>query len=110
MPTKPQDPRPAFGSEVRRRRLAARWTIEQLAARAGISPNYLGAIERGIRDPSVSVIQAIAGGLGITVAELLGGEVKQLTEAGLEMARMFDEAPERVQDGLLQILRNAVPP
>ena len=107
MPTKPKDPRAAFGAEVRRRRVAARHTIEQLAARAGITTNYLGSMERGVRDPSVSVIEAIAGALGVPVGQLLGGPVKPLTPAALEMASAFDAAPAGVQEARLEILRTA---
>jgi transcriptional regulator with XRE-family HTH domain len=33
----------------------------QTAARAGISPQYLSEIERGLKDPSSEILAAIAG-------------------------------------------------
>ena len=49
-----------FGKEVRRRRKADGMTIEELAERAGLSTNYVGAVERGDRDPSLSTVVALA--------------------------------------------------
>ena len=42
-----------LGAEVRRARLERRWTVRELAERAGISPTTLQKVERG--DPSVSL-------------------------------------------------------
>jgi DNA-binding XRE family transcriptional regulator len=54
------------------RRLRERRGISQmaLAHRAGISPDYLGRIERGEADPRMSVLLALAGELGTTLREL----------------------------------------
>ena len=97
----------SFGHEVRRRRRAAKLTLEELAARAGLSANYLGTVERGSRDPSLSSVQAIADALGVTVGDLVGG--KSLPSgAGMEAARLFEQAPEDVQDATLVLLRVVV--
>jgi transcriptional regulator with XRE-family HTH domain len=42
----------------------------QTAARAGISPQYLSEIERGLKDPSSEILAAIAGALELTVLDL----------------------------------------
>ena len=42
----------------------------ETAARAGISPQYLSEIERGLKEPSSEMIAAIAGALGITLLDL----------------------------------------
>jgi transcriptional regulator with XRE-family HTH domain len=60
----------ALGQAVRRLRRAADLTQEDLAARAGISANYVGEIERGEFNPSVLVMFALAEGLGIDPAGL----------------------------------------
>jgi transcriptional regulator with XRE-family HTH domain len=42
-----------LGAEIRHARIARRWTVRELAARAGISPATLQKVERG--NPSVSL-------------------------------------------------------
>lgn len=59
-----------FGDAVRRARTAAGLTQEELADRSGLDRSYIGGVERGDRNPSLSVIEKIAQGLGVTLAEL----------------------------------------
>ncbi|MDN3242073.1 helix-turn-helix domain-containing protein [Glycomyces tritici] len=40
------------------------------AGRAGISPQYLSEIERGMKDPSSEMIAAVAGALELTLTDL----------------------------------------
>jgi transcriptional regulator with XRE-family HTH domain len=58
-----------FGAELRRRRESLGMTLEELAARAGLTPNYVGTIEMGKRDPSLSTIVELAKGLDISPGE-----------------------------------------
>lgn len=60
----------ALGQAVRRLRREADLTQEELAARAGISANYVGEIERGECNPSVLVMFALARGLNVRPATL----------------------------------------
>jgi transcriptional regulator with XRE-family HTH domain len=98
-----------FGREVRKRRKAKSLTIEQLAELAGISANYLGAVERGTVNPSVSTIQALAKGLGVAPGELIG-EVAELSTIGRELAELFDLLSHEMKRILLLLLRAAVRP
>jgi transcriptional regulator with XRE-family HTH domain len=98
------DPLLEFGREVRRRREAQRMTLEDLAERSGLTPNYIGTIENGKRDPSLSTIEALAKGLGVKPGELVGS-VPEISTAGEEMGRLFDEASPDVQNAILMILR-----
>jgi transcriptional regulator with XRE-family HTH domain len=93
-----------FGREVRRRREALGLTLEQLAESSELTPNYIGTIENGKRDPSLSTVLALARGLRVPPAELFGG-VEDLTPAATEAGRLFDAAPPEVQEAVLQILR-----
>jgi len=58
------------GSNVRRLRVERKLTQEQLAHDAEIDLTYLGGIERGRRNPSVSVLGRLAASLEIHPAEL----------------------------------------
>ncbi len=53
-----------FGSAVRRQRELLRLSQEELAARAGIDRTYISGVERGVRNPSLEVMQRIATALG----------------------------------------------
>jgi transcriptional regulator with XRE-family HTH domain len=93
-----------FGREVRRRREALGLTLEQLAERADLTPNYVGSVETGKRDPSLSTVLALAKGLNVPPAELFGG-VKELGPAGVEAGRLFEATTPEVQDAVLKLLR-----
>ena len=60
----------ALGQTIRRLRREADLTQEELAARAGISANYVGEIERGECNPSTLVLFALARGLNVRPADL----------------------------------------
>ena len=44
--------------------------LVDVAEEAGVSPQYLSEVERGLKDPSSELLAAIAGALGLCVAEL----------------------------------------
>ncbi len=69
MPT-PSPSNPQLGAAIRRRRKERKVSIEDLAARAGISWRYLSAIEKGGRNPSWDVVTAIADNLDLGIIEL----------------------------------------
>src|SRR5215831_9043000 len=98
-----------FGKEIRRRRKSLGMTIEQLAERSGLTPNYVGTVEIGDRDPSLSTVIALARGLSVAPGELLGGADK-VSPAALEASRLFDAAAPDVQDAVLRLLRAVMRP
>jgi transcriptional regulator with XRE-family HTH domain len=61
----------AFGSYLRAQRQLAQMSIRQLANLTRISNPYLSQIERGLHQPSVTVIRALAEALGLSVEDLL---------------------------------------
>lgn len=44
--------------------------IVDVAGRAGLSPQYLSELERGKKDPSSEMLEALAGALGLSVVDL----------------------------------------
>ena len=44
--------------------------LVDVAARAGVSPQYLSELERGRKDPSSEVLAAVVGALGLSMHEL----------------------------------------
>ena|SRR5215207_6475729 len=68
------DPEPLWrevlGQRLRALRAGRGETLIETADRAGISPQYLSEIERGLKDPSSEVLAAVAGALGATLIDL----------------------------------------
>lgn len=93
-----------FGREVRRRRKALGFTLEELAERAGLTPNYVGTVEANKRDPSLSTVCSLAKALNVPPAELLGG-VEGLDPGATEAGHLFQAAPPDVQEAVLVLLR-----
>lgn len=59
-----------FGRRVRSFRQLRDLTQEQLSEKAGLSPEYLGEIERGKASPSFEVITHLAQALGVEPSDL----------------------------------------
>jgi transcriptional regulator with XRE-family HTH domain len=69
--SKPRSPdHAALGEAVRRLRLEAGLSQEQLAERAGTDLTQIGGIERGVRNPSYTTLVRLADALETSVGEL----------------------------------------
>ena len=68
-----RDPLTRLSRNVLRIRTERGLTQEQVADAGGLALSDVGRIERGQRDPGVRVLVRLAGGLGVSVAELLDG-------------------------------------
>jgi transcriptional regulator with XRE-family HTH domain len=64
------DIRHLLGKAVRRERLRAGLSQEELADLAGLDRTYIGGIERGERNPGVIALQKVATGLGVPLGAL----------------------------------------
>ncbi|TDC57555.1 XRE family transcriptional regulator [Actinomadura sp. KC345] len=62
--------RDALGRCLRSLRHERGETLIETARRAGVSPQYLSEIERGVKEPSSEMIAAVAGALDVTLADL----------------------------------------
>jgi transcriptional regulator with XRE-family HTH domain len=62
-----------FGQRVRRIRVQRKLSQEALAAKADIDRAFLSGIERGLQNPSLFTIQAIADALDTTAGNLMKG-------------------------------------
>lgn len=64
--------RELVGRELHRERAGRGERLVDVAQRAGVSMQYLSEVERGLKDPSSEMLQAIAGALDLSVRELAG--------------------------------------
>lgn len=60
-----------LGLNVQRIRKERGWSQEELAFESGLHRTYISGIERGARNPTVLVIEQLAGALKVTAARLL---------------------------------------
>ncbi|MCL1869198.1 MAG: helix-turn-helix transcriptional regulator [Promicromonosporaceae bacterium] len=65
--------RHALGEHLRGLRHRKGSTLGDVARRAGVSPQYLSEIERGVKEPSSEMIAAVAGALDVTLVDLTLG-------------------------------------
>ena len=109
----------ALGALLRAQRLAADLSLRELSERANVSNAYLSQVERGLHEPSLSVLRTIASALGVPLTSLLdgaglleGGGSKGEGEAGMratEAAILQDpELSEPQRTALLSVYRSFV--
>jgi len=71
-----------FGAALRRVRLAAGYSQEQLGLEAGVQRNFISLIETGHNQPTIGTICKLARALGLSASELVAE-----AEAEAERAR-----------------------
>jgi len=106
----------AFGSFVRTQRQLAKLSLRELAELATVSNPYLSQIERGLHEPSIRVIKAIANALDISTETLLAqvglvgdnddeGRVHGATEAAISADPYLTDGQ---REALLAVYRSYV--
>ena len=109
----------ALGAFIRAQRGVAGLTLRDLAERTQVSNAYLSQVERGLHEPSLTVLKAIADALGIPLESLLARAgvlsdappgSQRPTPGDTEAAILHDpelSEPQRV--ALLSVYRSFVP-
>ena len=67
----PISPHAAFGQVLRKHRLAAGFSQEQLGLESGVQRNFISLIETGQNQPTITTIFKLAGALGIKASKLI---------------------------------------
>jgi DNA-binding XRE family transcriptional regulator len=72
--------REAVGQELRDERQDVGRTLADVAEEAGVSTQYLSEIERGRKEPSSEILQAVAGALDLRLVDLTIRVARRLSQ------------------------------
>jgi transcriptional regulator with XRE-family HTH domain len=92
-------PAPEIGPVVQRRRSALGLTLEQLAARCGVSKSMLSQIERGQANPTFAVLLSLTRALKLDFDDLLQGAAGPKDEGGIEVVAAANTPEIRSAEG-----------
>jgi transcriptional regulator with XRE-family HTH domain len=70
--------RDILGEHLRSLRRERGETLAETAGRAGVSPQYLSEMERGIKEPSSEMIAAVVGALDVSLVDVTTAIAEQL--------------------------------
>jgi transcriptional regulator with XRE-family HTH domain len=101
----------AFGAYLKAQRQLAQLSLRQLSERTGISNPYLSQIERGLHQPSISVIKSLAEALDLSVEQVLAhaaGTVAPPTPSTESAIRADPRLTEHQRAALLAVYRSMV--
>lgn len=65
------DIRRRLALNLKRLRVKQGWSQERFAFEAGIHRTYISDLERGARNPSITILDKLAAPLGVTASELI---------------------------------------
>ncbi|QQG36722.1 MAG: helix-turn-helix transcriptional regulator [Micavibrio aeruginosavorus] len=68
------DVKKQFGQNVRKLRERKGWSQEDLSEYSGLHRTYISGIERGVRNPTIDIVQRVAVALGCRPSDLLKEE------------------------------------
>ena len=71
------DIRKRFGNNIRKARLSRGWSQEDLAEATGLDRTYVSGIERGTRNPTLTVVDKFSKALGVGLGTLLADEAAE---------------------------------
>ena len=69
-------------------------TLAQVAARAGVSVQYLSEVERGRKDPSSEILAAVVGALDLRLDDLIYVVGQRMESLGQTSRRIPSRAPD----------------
>jgi transcriptional regulator with XRE-family HTH domain len=75
--------RDLIGASLRRHRQSQGRTLREVAQAAGVSLTYLSEVERGLKEASSEVLEAVCAALGVVLSELLFEVAAALAEQEL---------------------------
>ena len=102
----------SIGKNIRKFRLMKKLRQEDLAEKAGLSTNYIGAVERGEKLPSLETFIIIVNALGVSADMVLSDviETGYLVRSSMlneKIEKLYEEDRARVYDVLEALMRHS---
>ena len=95
-----------FGRYLRKYRKTNNMTQQKLADMLNISMSYLGCIERGVRNPSISLLLHISNILNVSIDKLLGSESEYTSRQVVsEYLERINALPRKERDLLCEVIK-----
>lgn len=92
-----------IGANIKAARIDARYTQEKLAELVGITPNHLGAVERGVSGVSFDTVEKLCRVFGVSADCLLFGN-PETDDFTMELIRRVGSVPEEYKPQVRKLL------
>lgn len=86
------DLRGQVGARVKQLRQARRLTQEQVAEHSGLSQKFVGEVERGLGNPTLTTLASLAEALGVTLVDLISVDTDRPARLSARQASQVREA------------------
>ena len=95
-----------LGRRLHEQRLGKGWTLEKLASMTDLTPNYLSAVERGVKKPSLDTFVRLAETLDVSADYLIRDSSKpsSLSVVNDEIHARLSELTPSQQNSVTEIL------
>jgi len=98
-----KQPVPPIGNTLRAVRRQRRLTLQELAERSGVSKSMLSQIERGLVNPTLSVLWHLTSALGIEIGDLLSNASISQRQGITEHLKAYSTPTMASADGLCSL-------
>ena len=99
------------GARIKDLRIQRALSQERLALNAGITPVYLGQVERGQKNATVNTVEQICRAMNVSLAEFFSGADKTDSEndaVGKQIICHLNGLTQAEKEAVLQIIRSAL--
>lgn len=105
----------SIGKTIRKYREAKHLSLEDVSKRCAVSRNYLSVLENGDASPTISKLEEVCKGLGVSVVDFLGAHYhvqsiinkevpSTLKNKDLELIKIFNEIPSKDKTTIFKML------
>ena len=99
-----------FGATIRQIRKSKNLKQDKVAEKSGLTTSYISDIERGVANPKLDTIEALAMGLGVSAQELFNFTARTATpkEIRERIAEALSSYDDKALEAIYQKLLNIV--
>ncbi|HOK55955.1 MAG TPA: helix-turn-helix transcriptional regulator [bacterium] len=100
-----------IGRKIREVRKSKKITQEELAYRIGVTPNFIGLIERGKKRPSIETLRKISDALEVPVSYFFDKITYKLPEEDIitkKISAILKDTTEEEKKGIYKFLKSIV--